>query len=271
MKATVLVDNLEVENLSTEWGLCVYIEYGDKKVLLDTGSSDKFVQNAKTLGVDLAEVDFGVLSHAHYDHADGMDAFFEENQKAKFYLRAGAGENCYHKLSFFKSKYIGIKKGTLEQYKDRIVFADGKAVLSEGIELTPHTTANLAEVGRKNSMYVRKGRKMIPDDFSHEQNLIFETEKGLVIFNSCSHAGADNIIKETMESYPGKKICALIGGFHLFRSSEEEVRAFAKRVKETGIEKLYTGHCTGEDGYRILKEELGDRVEQLRTGLVMEF
>lgn len=270
MKATVLVDNLEVENLSTEWGLCVYIEYGDKKVLLDTGSSDKFVQNAKALGSDLAEVDFGVLSHAHYDHADGMDAFFEANNKAKFYLRAGTGENCYHKLLFY-NKYIGIKKGTLEKYKDRIVYAEGKAVLSEGIELTPHTTENLGEVGRKNSMYVKKGRKLIPDDFSHEQNLIFDTEKGLVIFNSCSHAGADNIILETQTAYPDKKICALIGGFHLFRSSEEEVRAFAKRVKETGIEKLYTGHCTGETGYQILKEELGDRVEQLKTGLVMEF
>ena len=270
MKATVLIDNIAKETLNSEWGLSIYIEYGDKNVLLDTGSSDMFVQNAKILGVDLAEVDFGVLSHAHYDHADGMDAFFAVNDKANFYLRAGAGENCYHKLPD-DNKYIGIKKGILETYKDRIVFAEGKVVLAEGIELTPHTTQNLAEVGRRNSMYVKKGRKMLPDDFSHEQNLIFETEKGLVIFNSCSHAGADNIIKETAVSYPGKKIYALIGGFHLFRSSEDEVRDFAKRVKETGIEKLYTGHCTGEEGYQILKEELGDKVEQLKTGLVMEF
>lgn len=270
MKATVLIDNIAEGNLNSEWGFSIYIEYGDKKVLLDTGSSEMFVQNAKILGVDLSEVDFGVLSHAHYDHADGMGAFFAANDKAKFYLRAGAGENCYHKLPD-GDKYIGIKKGILETYKDRIVFVEGKVVLSEGIELTPHTTKDLAEIGRCNSMYVKKGSRMIPDDFSHEQNLIFETEKGLVIFNSCSHAGADNIIKETAASYPGKKICALIGGFHLFRSSEEEVRAFAKRVKETGIEKLYTGHCTGEEGYRILKEELGDKVEQLKTGLVMEW
>ena len=48
---------------------------------------------------------------------------------------------------------------------------------------------------------------------------------------------------------------------------KDEVRAFAKRVCQTGIEKIYTGHCTGERAYEILHEELGDCVQQLKTGL----
>lgn len=270
MKATILVDNIAADNLTAEWGLCIYIEQGNKKILLDTGASDNFVKNAEQLGIDLSAVDFGVLSHAHYDHANGLDAFFAVNDHAKFYLRAGAGENCYHKYRFHY-KYIGIKKGILEKYKDRIVFAEDRCVLAEGVELTPHTTENLRETGFHNKMYVKVGRKRIPDDFSHEQNLILETQKGLVIFNSCSHAGADNIIHETLKMYPDKKICALAGGFHLFRCSDEEVYAFVDRVKKTGIEKLYTGHCTGKRAYDILKQELGDVVEQLRTGLTIEF
>ena len=97
MKATVVVDNIKGCGLSSEWGLCIYIEYGDKVVLLDTGASELFVKNAEELGLDLAEVDFAALSHGHYDHANGMRAFFKANSNAPFYLQKGSGENCYDK------------------------------------------------------------------------------------------------------------------------------------------------------------------------------
>lgn len=109
MKATVLVDNIKGCGLNGEWGLCVYIEYDDKTVLLDTGASDLFVKNAEQLGLDLAKVDFAVLSHAHFDHADGMKSFFAVNDRAPFYLQKAAGENCYEKFWVF-SKYIGIPR-----------------------------------------------------------------------------------------------------------------------------------------------------------------
>ena len=99
---------------------------------------------------------------------------------------------------------------------------------------------------------------------------MFDTEKGLVIFNSCSHGGADNIIKEVAATWPDKHICAYIGGLHLFRSPDEEVYEFARRVRETGIKKIYTGHCTGERAMEILKEELGNVIEELYTGLEIE-
>ena len=88
MKAVVLVDNLTKGTLAAEWGLSIYVEYQGHKILLDTGASDRFVRNAQTLGISLGEVEFGVLSHAHYDHADGMGAFFERNAAAPFYIRS---------------------------------------------------------------------------------------------------------------------------------------------------------------------------------------
>lgn len=80
MKATVVVDNRGNGILSGEWGLCIYIEYGEKHILLDTGASDLFVQNAEKLGLDLTAVDAAVLSHAHYDHANGMEAARDEQR-----------------------------------------------------------------------------------------------------------------------------------------------------------------------------------------------
>lgn len=266
MKATVLIDNLTKGTLAAEWGLSVYIEYNGHPILLDTGASDKFARNAENLGLRLEQVEFGVLSHAHYDHADGLEAFFAGNKNAPFYLREGSAENCYGKRWIFH-KYIGIHRGFLEKYKDRIVYAKGDYEIVPGVRLLPHKPADLEEIARRNHLYVKQNGRYLPDSFSHEQSLILDTEKGLVIFNSCSHGGADNIIKEVSETYQGKKICALIGGFHLYHTSEEGVRALAKRIKDTGIEKIYTGHCTGAPAFQILKEELGSRAHQIHTGM----
>ena len=72
MKATVIVDNMENNGIPGEWGLSVFIEYNGVKLLLDTGASSLFADNAAKLGFSLKDVDFAVLSHAHYDHANGM-------------------------------------------------------------------------------------------------------------------------------------------------------------------------------------------------------
>ena len=87
MKATVLSDNIPAENLGCEWGLSIFIEYHGKHILLDAGASGLFLKNADVLGLNMKDVDFGVLSHAHYDHADGVLEFFRVNSFAPFYFR----------------------------------------------------------------------------------------------------------------------------------------------------------------------------------------
>lgn len=270
MKVTVLVDNTDGKELKGEWGLSFYIEYGDKIVLLDTGLSGLFAQNAASLGLDLGRVDYAVLSHAHDDHANGMDTFFDQNDHAPFYVAPGCEENCYDKKKFFY-KYAGIPKGILKRHEDRIARASEDMMIDDGIRLLAHTTPGLEKIGISEGMYLKKGMfKYVPDDFRHEQSLVFELPEGIVIFNSCSHAGADNIINEVRKVYPGERILAMIGGFHLYNKSPEYVKDFAHRVKEAGTEQVYTGHCTGNEPMRILKEELGDMVHDFYTGLVFE-
>lgn len=269
LKATVLIDNIGKDELCGEWGLAIYIEYRGHKILLDTGTTGVFADNAEKMGIDLSAVEYGVLSHAHYDHADGLDRFFELNQQARFYFRKGSGENCYD-VRGEKEKYIGIKPGTMEKHADRLAYADGDYELLPGVTLIPHKTENLSEIGRKAHMFIWTEDGYKPDDFSHEQSLVFDTEKGLVIFNSCSHGGADNIINEIKATYPGKKIYAIMGGFHLFLSSTEDVYRLAEGILDTGITKVITGHCTGDKAFLELKEKLGDRLDQMYTGYVLE-
>ena len=138
------------------------------------------------------------------------------------------------------------------------------------VSLVPHSTPGLEEIAKRVDLYIKENGRLRPDSFAHEQSLVFDTEKGLVIFSSCSHGGADNIIREIEVAFPGKQLYAMLGGFHLYKSSQGEVRALADRIRKTGIRKIYTGHCTGEPAFAILKEELGDCAEQLYTGMEIE-
>ena len=270
MVVTILIDNLSKDDLICEWGLAIHIAYQGHSILLDTGASEQFIQNAAALQLDLEAVEYGVLSHAHYDHSDGMGAFFAHNRKAKFYVREGTWENCYDDEGKGNYRYIGIQKGLLSAYQDRIVYVKGDHQLLPGVYLIPHKTPGLAQKGKQAHMCIRQGALWLEDDFSHEQSLVMETERGLVIFNSCSHGGADVIISEVAKTFPGQKIYAFVGGFHLFEAEEETVRQFAGRLKKTGVEKIVTGHCTGEQSFAVLKEELGDAAVQLYTGMTLE-
>ena len=101
MKITVLVENSTSCRLYGEHGLSVYIEYDGKKYLLDTGASTLFAKNAKELGISLADIDTAFLSHAHYDHSGGFEAFFKENDKAEVYMQDTSAENCYFRTETF--------------------------------------------------------------------------------------------------------------------------------------------------------------------------
>ncbi|MBQ0097698.1 MAG: MBL fold metallo-hydrolase [Oscillospiraceae bacterium] len=269
-KLTVIVDNTPSDDIKGEWGLSILAEYRDKKILCDVGASDLFAENMKKLGFSATDVDFATLSHAHYDHANGMPRFFEENSKAKFYVRETTEDNCYAKKFFFK-KYIGIPKNVMTEYKDRIEIVKDDYKLFDGAYLIPHKTEGLENIGKREMMFKKTQKGWIPDDFSHEQSLVLDTDKGLVIINCCSHGGAVNIINEVQKTFPDKHIYAIIGGFHLFNKSVDEVKKVAQEINNTGVDFVCTGHCTKEKAYSIMKEELKEKLHALRVGLVMKF
>ncbi|MBP9992630.1 MAG: MBL fold metallo-hydrolase [Bacteroidales bacterium] len=267
MKITVLSDNIGSGDLKGEWGLSFHIEYDGGRILLDTGGSGLFLKNAGLLGIDISAVDAAVLSHAHYDHSLGMADFFEANGKAPFYLSPEASEDCYSGRRFF-GRYIGIPKGVLSRYSSRIRRPEGVTQILPGAFIVPHSTPGLEKTGRKARMYRKRSFfDCRVDDFSHEQTLVLKSPDGLVILNSCSHAGADVIVDEVKKAFPADTVSTYMGGLHLFRLSDREVEEVAGRIRNAGVTGLYTGHCTGERAYGILRQELGDCVHQFHCGM----
>jgi 7,8-dihydropterin-6-yl-methyl-4-(beta-D-ribofuranosyl)aminobenzene 5'-phosphate synthase len=283
MLVKILVDNIASDGcaapLCGEWGLSVYIEFEGRRYLLDAGASRQFARNAAAIGIDLSKVDSAILSHAHYDHANGLPEFFHINEKATCFMRQGVAENCYHTHRLFGPfayhEYIGIRKGALKRFADRIRFVEGDSQIAPNVYLVPHKDSVVspetrADIARAAGLSIKENGRYRYDSFDHEQSLVFDTPKGLFVMNSCSHAGADNIVKEIEATFPGKKIFAILGGFHLYRYPDDRVRAFAERLRELDVQQIYTGHCTGNRAFEILHDVLGKRAHQMFTGMTME-
>jgi len=111
---------------------------------------------------------------------------------------------------------------------------------------------------------------LVQDDFSHEQHLIIKQGESSVLFAGCAHSGIVNIIEHFREM-KGFFPSYVIGGFHLYNSARNEhedkkaVAGIVEYLKSKGS-KFYTGHCTGEESFKQLKEILGENLEHLETG-----
>ena len=280
MKVTVLIENTAPEGsgLAFEPGLSLYIEYNGKKILLDAGISGDFAANAEKLGVDLKAVELGILSHGHFDHSDGLRAFFPLNERVEFLLRPGA-EGPYFSIKP-SPRFIGIHRDIWRDCRHRFRFVEGVYELGEGMWLLPDGEVDPEFTGRAKDLVYKRGEDdFIPDDFRHEQSLVFETRRGLVVFNSCSHSGIVNIVRGVQKMLPGRKVHAVVGGFHMFgkntpngmNCSEEYVYKVADALKELGVEEVYTGHCTGANALSLLKERFGAGCHGMTTGQVFKF
>ncbi len=277
MKISVLVENSACEGFRCEHGLSLLVDFNSEKYLIDTGASGLFSENSKKMGIDLKTVKTGFLSHAHYDHSGGYKEFFEANQEAKVYLQSASKRNCFYKIVGPLKKNIGIPNGTLDKYNDRFEYVDGYLDLGNGVYLLPHSTPGLEATGRKCRMYTKIEGNVVPDDFSHEQTIVFDNPEGLVLISSCSHAGVENIIEEVKEKFD-KKILAFFGGFHMMgaaganscRMSKMDVMAVGKNLMGSSEAVFYSGHCTGTVAFPWLKEVMGERLQAMHTGMMVE-
>lgn len=274
MKVFVLVENNANDIFKGEHGLSFFIEYNGKTYIIDSGKTGIFLENALKLGVDLSNVDAAFLSHGHYDHSDGFEELFKINKDINVYLQ----ENSKGKEYYSSKKYIGISKSLLRDYCNRFIHVDGFKEVDSGVYICPHTTDGLNKRGEYAQLYFLCNGEKVPDDFSHEQTIVFEEGNDLFLFNSCSHGGVENIINEIKEMFPGKEIKAFFGGFHLMGNegvnscgfSHLEVEKLGNFLLKNTDANFYTGHCTGKIAGKWLKNILKERFVELHSGMVID-
>ena len=148
MLIKTLVENTSIsKDFGSEHGLSLYIETKKHKILFDVGANELFLQNAKKLDVSIADVDFLVISHGHYDHGGGLKSFLHENTKAEVFLHRLAFEKHYAVRKNDEFDLIGLDED-LKQNKqiiltsDRFFISSGIQVFSNIIQRQPRPKSN---------------------------------------------------------------------------------------------------------------------------------
>ena len=275
MRITVLVENTGPSEFKIEHGLSLYIEFNDKKYLLDAGPSDSFFKNAHALSIDLDRVDKAVLSHGHYDHGDGFMVFLNQYKDKVVYGAKNIFDD-YYSGSGGSVHYIGLSS-KLKQMKNRFNTISMDIKIDEKIYLILDDVSNTKEIGVQKKLYKKVDDVLQPDNFDHELSLVFDTPKGLVICNSCSHAGLESVV-DNIKKRLNKPVYAYVGGLHMKSTknhietssfTEEQIQNLCIFIKKN-IQYVLTGHCTGNVSYDLLKKYLKDRIDFLTTGKTIE-
>lgn len=275
MKITVLLENtLCREGLKCAHGLSMHIATQKHGVLFDMGPNASFLENAEALGVSIPDVDVAVLSHSHDDHCGGLDLFCRRNDRAPVYLQREAwGE--YYVVTPQKCAYIGLDKA-LKKYASRFRMVSGDTMLDDELRVFSGGMGRDYWSHANDTLREKVGEDYPMDAFRHEQNLIVTENGKAVLFGGCAHNGVVNILRRA-EELLGRAPDAVFAGFHLINpglGGVVEPRALiediARELKARPHTVFYTGHCTGQEPYDILKETLGEQLQPMRTGSVFD-
>lgn len=255
---TLLYDAFgKTSDLKKDWGFAALIEYGGKRILVDTGNNaDIFAHNVKAKGIDLAKLDFAVLTHRHGDHTSGLNYLLSVNPNVKIYAPK---EN----FGVFGAELPGTFLKSNDALPPEMRYFDGKV---------PDKLRFGSPWPQGHFEWVNKTTEILPgfhlilltgswgvDLDVMEISLAIDTPEGIVLVVGCSHPTIEKIV-EVAKATINKPIHLVIGGTHLLPAKDDEIVRIATALRdEWKIEFIAPVHCTGEAAFAALKQAFGDR------------
>ncbi|WP_028313738.1 MBL fold metallo-hydrolase [Desulfatibacillum aliphaticivorans] len=251
------------KKFSGQHGLSIFIQ-GEKNVLFDTGPSEIVLYNAALAGVNLDSADLIVLSHGHWDHADGLGPLSNAGIRKPLLLHPMAFRDRRKPSGQFNGMAMS-RDQIMERFD--LIESSGPYKVSENMWF-------LGEIPRENDFesqstsyyYMEDGEKrpeLLPDDTA----LAVTTPNGLVVITGCSHAGICNICEYAKKVTGQGCIRTVIGGFHLLDDSKV-VEKTIDYFRGQGVESLFPNHCTAlpalsafYQAFKINRLCVGDELE----------
>ena len=255
---TMLYDAFgKTSDLKKDWGFAAFIEYGGKRILVDTGNNAEiFAHNVKAKGIDLARLDFVVLTHRHGDHSSGLNYLLSVNPTVRIFTPK---EN----FGVFGAELPGKFLKPNDSLPPEMRYFDGKVPdrLRFG---TPWPQANFewvmktTEIAPGFHLILLKGSWGVDLEVM-EISLAIDTPDGIVLVVGCSHPTIEKIV-ETARMAIDKPIHLVIGGTHLLPAKDDEIVRIAAALRDDWkVAFIAPAHCTGEAAFAVLKQTFGDR------------
>ncbi|EDM23602.1 MBL fold metallo-hydrolase [Caminibacter mediatlanticus] len=200
--------------------------------LFDTGSNGRaLVRNMAKMGFSLQELKYLFISHPHWDHIGGIDSVIDENRLMSLFLPDS--------LSKF---YVRDLRKLSREVK---VISNPQKLFGKF-----YSTGIMEPIG--------------------EQSIIIEEEDFLIVVTGCAHPGVVNIVQRAIDMFH-KPVLYVIGGFHLMRSTEEEINNVIKNLKSLGVEYVTPTHCSGDLAIEMFKDVYKDNYIPGGVGRIIEF
>ena len=253
---------------SYEHGLSVYLETEHHKILADTGASGGFLHNAERMDVDLSRVDILFLSHGHYDHAGGILDFVKANPGADIYMQRTAGGD-YYAMDPDGPRYIGIDKAILDLPNLHLLAGD--YTLDEEVTMLAGIDGRRCWSKSNLSLKRLEGETFRQDSFDHEQALVVRQGQRRILFSGCAHNGILNVL-DRFRAECGGEPDMVISGFHFMKDgayTPEEIRDIQDTARELARMNtvFYSGHCTSQNAFDLMKDIMGEKLQALHSGL----
>lgn len=274
IRITVLVENsVHQAGLKAEHGWSCLVEIGGRRVLFDTGQTELLLDNARTLGCSLENLDAVVLSHGHYDHTGGLAAVCRLSPAARVFLHPAALKPKFSLNPDGPARDIGMPETSrrlLEHAESRL------GLTATSLEVVPGLFAT-GEVPRRTDFedvggpFFLDAHGQQPDPLVDDQAVFFAARGGLVVLLGCAHAGVVNTLMHISTLTGGKRVHAVLGGMHLGLASERRMRATVAHLRLANPDHLAPAHCTGLAATTRLWTEFTGKCCIAATGTRLEF
>lgn len=285
--------------MTKDFGFSCIIEYQGKVILFDAGSNaDIFKHNCEAAGVDLKRVDIAIVSHAHFDHLNGIDHLLNVNPQVKIYFprdgfwgapvpydatgqEATVVDSLPQEQRYFDG---GATKFTIAQsgrfWGANIEFVSEDREVLPGVRLIATSSPYMGYWMKYPGKTFAPG--VFKDEHTHgtadakltelaELSLSLKTDSGEVLIVGCSHSGVENIVADA-QAFTGAGIRLLYGGFHLLPFDRVATTALTKQLKEDlGVKQVAPAHCTGHLAFRILARAYGNDYRFAGLGEVLRY
>jgi len=272
LKITILSTMLADQGIG-EWGFAALVEADGHRMLVDTGARPETVlSNLRDLKLDIGDVREVILTHNHDDHVGGLltlrREFMKKNPDALSVVHVGKG-------IFFSrpgpngegNPMISIRKD-YEATGGKFIEHDQSTELFPGAWLTGPVPRAYPERNWSVSGKVQTPEGLVEDTIPEDQSLVLNTANGLVLVSGCGHAGIINTLTFAEKEFPQTPVNALIGGFHLFPASDQQLAWTGDKLKELKVANLIGAHCTGIEAVYRLRQQLGLQRQSAVVGAV---
>ena len=275
LKVTILVENTVgiPLGLLSEWGLSMLLDFGDERILFDTGEQGNLISNAQILGHDLRQIDRVILSHGHYDHTGGLLKFLQYRGRVSVYAHPDLFTGHYGRGLKQGDIYLGVpfRPEKLESAGAEFHWHREPVELRPGLWLSGEIPRETAFERVDDRLVEIKGGQAVQDTVRDDFSLFYVTDLGLVILLGCAHSGLVNIVEHAKRVTGEGRVRAILGGTHLGPATPNQQKQTIDYLRGLDLTCLAPNHCTGLGMLSKLAAEFPGAFAYATAGTTLEF